>query len=205
MKSIFGIGVLAILLASSCNSSTKSTEKATDAVLLKPLSNDTTAQKLSLFFGFTNETVTDSSKIFIAKSLFGKDTVGIQIEVLKDIEPGINQEGRPIEAGFVKGDIRISSIGAESNNLVKALGILFKLPTDGAMTTTTLVPTIFSSNSGVVDLNSQNTYSFKLFLDEKSTDPAQLFAVLDLYKKAFEISEKDASYRAGVIAAFEGK
>jgi len=205
MKSILTLGLLALVLASSCDSSTKRAEERAEAAALKQLTNDSTAVKQTFYFGFTDELDTDSSKIYVAKSLFNTDTVGLQIEVMKDIQPGINAEGRPVEAGFVEGDIRLSTIGTPSNNLVVALGSLFSLPTDSKMTDQVLTPTVFSSNSKVVDLNSQGTYSFKLFLNNNLGQPAEVFAVLDLYRRAFEVSEKDSVYRAEIIAAFEGK
>ena len=205
MKSLLGIGILAIALSTSCNNASKTEGGATDALILKPLTNDTSAARVQLFLGFTNEFETDSSKIYVCKSLYGTDTVGLQVEVLKNIQPGINNEGNPIEAGFAKGSIRLASIGAESNHFVGALGQLFKLPTDATMSSTAIVPTVFSSNKGVVELNNQNTYSFKLFLDNGLGEPAEMYAVLDLYRRAFELSEKESVYRPGIIAAFEGK
>lgn len=205
MKSLFGIGILAIALATSCNNASKTTDNKNDSLTLKSLTNDTTAARVQLYLGFTNETETDSSKVFVCKSLYGTDTVGLQVEVLKNIQPGINNEGQPTKDGFVDGNIKLTSIGTESNNLVTAIGQLFKLPTDGMMTTNTLLPTVFSSNKGVVEFNNQNTYSFKLFLNNGLGEPAEMFAVLDLYRRAFELSEKDPAYRPGIIAAFEGK
>lgn len=205
MKSLLGIGLLSIALATSCNNASKTVENTTDSIKLKALTNDTTAARVQLFLGFTNESETDSSKIFICKSLNGTDTVGLKVEVLKNIKPGINNDGNPIEAGFAKGSIKLSSIGNESNNFIVALGQVFKLPSEGVMTSETIEPTVFSSNKGLVEFNNQNTYSFKLFLDNGLGEPAEMFAVLDLYRRAFELSEKEAVYRPGIIAAFEGK
>lgn len=205
MKSILGISVLTVLFATGCNNSSTNTADKTQGFKIEQLSSNKDAEKQQLFLRFTEETNTDSSTVYVAKSLFDKDTVGLRIEVLNDIQPGINKEGRPVESGFVKGAIKLSSIGAESDAFVQALSSLFNVPTTGGMTTNVIVPTVFSSNNDVVDLGKSGTYSFKLFLDNEKGEPAELFAVVDTYRKAFELSEKDPSFRGQVLAAFEGK
>ncbi|MCI0921346.1 hypothetical protein [Sphingobacterium rhinopitheci] len=203
MKSILGIGVI-MLLAMSCNNSPQTSNDNAQGFTIEQLSSNKNAEKQQLFLRFTEEITTDSSTVFIAKSLNDKDTVGMRIEVMNNIQPGINKDGRPVESGFVKGAIKLSSIGEQSDAFVNALSGLFNVPAAGGMTSEVIVPTVFSSNKEVVDVGKPGTYSFKLFLNNEKGEPAEMFAVIDTYRKAFELSEKDPSYRDQVLAAFEG-
>lgn len=205
MKSIFSISLLALILATSCDNSTKSTDKKSKEPSIQQLSNDKMAAKQQLFLHLADVSDNDSSKIYLAKSLFNEDTVAVQVEVRKNIQPGINKDGKPVKDGFVKGSVKLSSVGLESDNLVKAMASLFNIPATGGMTQDVILPTVFSSNTGVVDLSKPATYSFKMFLDNKQGEPAEVFAVVDTYKKTFVISEKDSIYRKGILSAFEGK
>lgn len=205
IKSLLATSAIAISVLSSCGNSSHS-EKSNEAIpSLEKLTNNKTAEKQQLFLRIVENSQTDSSHIYVAKSVFEQDTVGLQVEVLKNIKPGINSDGRPTEDGFVKGAIKWSSIGTQSDALVKALAAIFNSSSTGTFSSNTLEPTVFSSNNIEVDLSKKSTYSFKLFFDNTVGEPAEVFATLDLYKRSFEISEKDASYRAQLISALEGK
>ncbi|PVH26674.1 hypothetical protein [Sphingobacterium corticibacter] len=171
----------------------------------RPFVNDEKAAKYKFFLNIVGEEKTDSTIIYTAKSLFKEDTVGLKIEVLKEIAAGVTATGEPDqENGFVPGAIRFSSLGADSDHFVQALQELFDLKDTGKMTMNTVAPLVFSSNNEAIDLNKnkQATYSFKLFLENDLGAEAEVFAVLDTYRKSFEISEKDNSFRAQIIAAF---
>ncbi len=204
IKSTLSAGVLAALLFASCGNSTNSSQSATGPSLEK-FTNDKTAVKQQLFLRIVDESQTDSSHIYVAKSVFEQDTVGLQVEVLKNIKPGVNGQGRPVEDGFVRGALKLSSIGAESDALVKSLATIFGSQSSGAFSSAVIEPTVFSSNTIEVDLTKKSTYSFKLFFDNSIGEPAEVFVTLDLYKRSFEIGEKDASYRAQFLSALEGK
>lgn len=211
INSFLGLGVAAALIMASCNNTgqenkVNSADSTKNMPTVEQLTNNTEAAKQQLFLRFTEESITDSSMIYIAKSLFDKDTVGLKIEVLKDIKPGLTSDGKVDEkAGFVKGSIKFSSLGASSDTFVQALGSMFKLPTADKMTDHVILPTVFSSNKTVVDLTKPSTYSFKLFFENSAGEPAEIFGVVDTYRKAFEFSEKDSTFRKQFIAAFEGK
>ncbi len=203
IKSLLATGVIATTLLASCGNSTDS-QKSTEPSLAT-FTNNKEAEKQQLFLRIVDEAKTDSSVVYVAKSVFEQDTVGLQVEVMKGIKPGVNGQGQPIQEGFVEGAIKLSSIGAESDALVKALASIFKTSSAGTMSTSVILPTVFSSNTVEVDLDKKSTYSFKLFLPNNVGEPAEVFATLDLYKRSFEIGEKDASYRAQIISALEGK
>lgn len=211
INTFLGLGTAFVFALTSCNNAPKDGNASEGgetnvALTIEQLSNNADAAKQQLFLRFTEETSTDSSMVYTTKSLFDKDTVGLKIEVLKDIKPGLRSDGNVDEKkGFVRGSIKLSSIGGESDAFLKALGTMFKLPTSGKMTDSVILPTVFSSNKEVVDLSKSGTYSFKLFLDNSVGEPAELFAVVDTYRKSFELSEKDSTFRNRIIAAFEGK
>ncbi|TJZ63106.1 hypothetical protein FAZ15_02075 [Sphingobacterium olei] len=202
--SIVGLGMVALVLT-SCNSSSADKQKTSERTL-EVFTNDVNATKQQFFLRLVDEQQTDSSVIYNAKSVFEDDTVGLQVEILKNIEAGVTSDGKIDESkGFVKGSIKLSSIGVYSDNLVKALGTIFQLPSSGKMTNQTIDPLVFSSNKVPVDLAKQSTYSFKFFLDNSVGTEAELFAVVDTYRKSFEMSEKDSTFRAHLISAFEGQ
>lgn len=203
IKSLLATGVIATTLFASCGNSTDS-QKSTEPTLAT-FTNNKEADRQQLFLRIVDEAKTDSSVVYVAKSVFEQDTVGLQVEVLNGIKPGVNGQGQPIQEGFVEGAIKLSSIGAESDALVKALASIFKTSSAGTMSSSVILPTVFSSNTVEVDLDKKSTYSFKLFLPNTVGEPAEVFVTLDLYKRSFEIGEKDASYRAQIISAFEGK
>jgi hypothetical protein len=204
IKSILAT-VLAVGLLSSCGNSGNSNQTASTSPSLEKFTNDKAAEKQQLFLRIVDESQTDSSHVYVVKSVFEQDTVGLQLEVLNNITPGVNGQGRPVEEGFVKGAIKLSSIGAESDALVKALATMFNTASSATFSSATLLPTVFSSNTIAVDLSKKATYSFKLFFDNSVGEPAEVFATLDLYKRSFEIGEKDASYRGQLLSALEGK
>mgnify|MGYP000912394802 CR=1 FL=1 len=202
------LGLAIGLSLSSCNQAGKQSEGKSDdknASSLVSLTNSTSTDKVHLYFQINETSQTDSSVIYEAKSQYKEDTVGLKVEVLKNIVPGLNVDGTPNgEVGFRKGSVRISSLGEVSDNLVKGLGELFNTTTSEKMTTETLNPLVFSSNKDAVDLSKASTYSFKYFFDNSSGKEAEMFGVLDTYKKSFELTEKDSTYRTAILSAFTG-
>lgn len=206
IKTAFCLGLGSLIIWSCNNNPTKTEGKTSQGHTIEKLTNYPEADKQQLFFRFVEEVSTDSSVVYTAKSIFEEDTVGLKVEVMKNIQPGINNSGQvDADKGFVEGSIKLSSIGAESDNFVKALGKMFKLPTEGKMTSDAVLPTVFSSNKDVVDLSKNGTYSFKLFFENAKGEPAEVFATVDTYRKAFEVTEKDSTFRIQLLSAFEGK
>ncbi|MDM1293331.1 hypothetical protein HX021_03365 [Sphingobacterium sp. N143] len=212
-QSIALLATATMVMASCGNSNQKKTDgrdtataNTIERVRIEKLSNGTPGpEKKSFFLRITDEVKTDSSRIYTAKALYNQDTVGAKFEIIDFIPAGII-DGQPSEdVGFTKGKIKISSTGTQSNNLVKALGELFETPTTDTFTKETILPNVFSSNKSNVDLSKKTAYSFKLFLDNKKAEPAELFFNVDTYKHSIEFSEKDASFRAGFLSALTGK
>lgn len=215
MKKIatYSLLMTSLLWMSSCGNSNKSEGGSNDStaagsseMALKPLTNETTSNQFHLYFDLRQSAQTDSSILYEAISEFNNEPVGFNVEIKKDIDAGIAENGQPDDdLGFSEGSVRITANGPNSDNFVKAMGTLFKMPVDGKMTTNTLTPMVFSSNKEKVDLGKPGTYSFKYFFENGTGKEAEMFGILDTYKQSFELGEKDSTYRAAIISAFEGK
>lgn len=210
---IFFFALAGTVLISACGgSSSKKDEKEKNDVETydlgnRPFVNDPSAQEHRFFFNLVDSHSTDSSVVYTALSLFDNDTLGFDLEVLKDIPAGITAEGTPDEKnGFRIGSLKFIGIGHVSDNFVKALQEIYNMEGTGEMRKDTIQPMVFSSNTEPVDLNrtGASTYSFKIFFDNNLGTEAEVFSVLDLYRKSFEITEKDASFRANFLSAFTG-
>src|SRR5690606_26248642 len=140
-ETLLGVAVGSVLLYGCQNNSTKTGAADRKTPSIEELTNYPEADKQQLFFRMVEEVQTDSSVVYTVKSTFEEDTVGLKVEVLKNIQPGINSSGQvDADKGFVFGAIKLSSAGEMSDNFVKALGKMFKLPTDGKMTSTAVLP-----------------------------------------------------------------
>ncbi|TWI25466.1 hypothetical protein [Sphingobacterium siyangense] len=213
IQSIAFLATATVLMASCGNSNQKKTDGSDtttvnkiEGVKIEQFTNGTPgAEKKNFFLRITDEILTDSSRIYITKSLYKQDTVGAKFEIIDFIPAGII-DGQPSDdVGFTKGKIRISSSGQQSDNLIRALGDLFQTPTTDSFTKDVILPNVFSSNKVNADLSKKTAYSFKLFLDNKKAAPAELFFNVDTYKHSIEFSEKDPSFRAGFLSALTGK
>lgn len=192
---------LLLLFVSSCNSPGNSDQSQKD--ILHPLVSNTDAEKLTIYLGLKELRQTDSSIVYHASALYQEDTVGLQVEILKDIPEGIDGQGDVIEdQAFVEGGMKFTSLGQESDKFVHALQELFDEPAENALKDFKVEPLVFSSNNRKVDLEKQATYSFKLFVFNNYGAEAELFATVDTYKKALMITEKDAIYRKNLLSAF---
>lgn len=216
MKKVTSLVMLAFALTglSSCGNNSNSGAGQTDdsttdgaasaAGVIGQMNNNRTAERLNLFFHLNELEQTDTSIVYEAVSLFESDTVGFNVEIAKQIDAGIRSDGAPDDdLGFTEGTIRIRSMGEPSDNFIKSLGTLFNLETTGKMRSETLTPLVFSSNKETVDVTENGTYSFKYFFENSAGPEAELFGVIDTYKRSFEWSEKDSTHRKAIIAAFQ--
>ncbi len=195
----------AAFLTSCGGSSNKDGKAAADGAMLGQfVGNDTDNPSLYLYLADTKET--DSTVVYTAKSLHETDTVGMQIEVSKNIPAGVAADGHPDEKdGFKTGVIKFVTIGGQSDAFVKALGQVYKSPVQGGMATSAIVPLVFSSNKQAVDLSKNATYSFKLFLSNSAGEEAEAFVILDLYRRLFELKARDTTQFPRLVSAFEQK
>lgn len=210
LTNTFAFALAATFALSSCNNANKTEgEKSNLSDMEKNLPEykaSTNIENPSVYLRLVDKTMTDSSAVFIAKALDGKDTIGLSIEVIDGMHGGVLEDGTANEErGFREGGIKIKSIGAVSDNFVKSLADLYDLKEDAKMTSETLLPLVFSSNKKNVDLNSNDTYTFKVFLDNAMGKEAEAFITLDLYSRRFEMRGRDATEYVRIISAFTGK
>lgn len=185
--------------------SKNSTEEALTANLRQYVATSTTDNP-AIFLSLVKATQTDSSVIYVGKSLHDKDTLGLQIEITRDITAGIFEDGTINEdRGFHEGAIKFSTIGGASDRFVKAVASLYGQPTATGMTEATLAPLVFSSNKTTVDLSGNGTYAFKLFFDNNLGQEAEVFAELNLYNRSFKLWAKDPEQFPRILSAFGGE
>ncbi|MBD1431661.1 hypothetical protein H8B06_02395 [Sphingobacterium sp. DN00404] len=192
----------------SCGNNQKGNEHATEDALTANLGQyvaTSTTDNPAIFLSLVNSTETDSSIVYVGKSLNDTDTLGLQIEITKDIPGGVFEDGNVNEEkAFHEGAIKFSSIGEASDRFVKAVATLYEQPVDGGMTDAILEPLVFSSNKTAVDLTGNGTYAFKLFFANSIGEEAEVFAELNLYNRSFKMWAKDADQYPRILSAFTG-
>ena len=213
-RTIFSLAAVAVFVSalSGCGNGQQSgqdnaaTGEAAMKVNLSQFTVSSASGNPTLFFSLVKSTETDSSKIYLAQALNEKDTLGLQIEVAKNIEAGVFADGTVNEEkAFTEGTIKFSSLGQESDTFVKALSIAYKQPSDKGMVATALEPTVFSSNKQKVDLSTNETYAFKFSFDNLAGQDAEAFAELNLYNRSLKFWAKDAAQYTGLLSAFTGE
>lgn len=196
------------LTLTGCGNNQQGSENSTEDALTANLGQFVAAsakENPALFFSLVKSTETDSSRIYVAKSLNDKDTLGLQIEVVNDIPGGVFEDGEVNEEkAFVKGAIKFSTLGKESDKFVNALGAVYELPADHGMTDAVIEPLVFSSNKTAVDLTGNGTYAFKLFFANSAGEEGEMFAELNLYNRSFKMWSKDAEQFPRILSAFTG-
>lgn len=197
----FPLLLISAIVISACNNSSSSTDGST--VTLSAITTNT-ENPTSIFLGIVDKIEEDTAFSYITKGLFEGDTVGLVIEVAKDILPGVNADDSVNEAdGFRTGSITFHSAGVESDAFVSALAKLWGLGDSiYTMTSSPVKPLVFSSNKVVVDHTKPTTSSYKLFFDPESRNAGEVFFTLDNYRRFVEFQEKDSIYRVKIMQAF---
>ena len=211
MKTTFLQAAAVMMLASTltgCGNNQKDGEKTTEEALtanLRQYVATSTTDNPAIFLSLVKSTETESSMVYTAKSLNDKDTLALQIEIIKNIPGGIFEDGEVNEEkAFQEGAVKFSSVGEESDNFVKAIAALYEEPVDNGMTDAVLEPLVFSSNKTAVDLTGNGTYAFKLFFANSVGEEAEVFAELNLYNRSFKMWAKDAEQHPRILSAFTG-
>lgn len=197
----FILMLLLSIIVSSCHNASTSNDDGTRAPDLFEIVNNP-ENPTSIFLKLLDKTEGDTSISYTASGLYGDDTVGLIIEVDKDIPAGINRDGSiNEEAGFRKGAIKFKKSGAESDRFVAALAELWHIDGVSSMKEEVVAPLAFSSNKKAVDHSKPSTSSFKLFFNEDSPVPGEVFFTFDTYKRLIEFQEKGGQYRPSIVGA----
>lgn len=144
----------------------------------------------------------DSSFYCQLKSLAGQDTVGIQLEILKWIEPGLTADGSMQESGFSTGKFKFIPFKNLSTNFVSALSKQYVISGDFKSRKGVLKPLTFSSNKSRITFENNKIYSFKLFFENTNGTIAEAFSIIDMHRRLFEIRAKDESFFFPLLTSF---
>lgn len=198
MKQVFIMSLSAIFLA-SCGNASKSGGEHTDPIPLFEIVNNPEHPKY-VALRLVDRLDGDTSITYVARGLYGKDTVGLHIELDSKISAGINSDGSVNEqTGFTTGSITFIRSGPESDRFVAALATLWNVDDVTQMKTSPIEPLVFSSNRTAVDYDKPFTYSFKLFFAPDAPVPGEVFFTFDTFKKTIEFQEKDTQYRSQIV------
>ncbi|MFC0321646.1 MULTISPECIES: hypothetical protein [Olivibacter] len=192
----------AITLLTSCNNKPKSADATkTETVRLFPIASNPDNPSV-IYLSLTDKKDSDTSIAYTAKGLYQNDTVSFLVEISKNIPAGINKDGSVNQKdGFKKGSITFKSAGAPSDAFVTALASLWKVDGIRKMKAAPIQPLAFSSNKKSFDPNKPSTNSFKLFFDDDSASPGEVFFTFDTYKRSIQFQEKDTVQRNAIVHA----
>ena len=142
---------------------------------------------------------------FLCKGLYNGDEVGVKVLVKKDMKAGLLPTEEINQEAFYRDGICFYSIGASSDNLLKALSTLYGFPTDKSFLESVIGAITFSLNLNDFDLTKKEKYNFKMFFnDESETMYCEMYCNIDLDKMIIELHEKDQEYRENLIKTFAG-
>lgn len=201
---IFAMGILSTLFG--CGQDNNKKQNTNDLKLEEITSRTDTSEGFNdIFSKITSDLKSDTTHTYVAKGLYKNKTVGLQFEVKSNMPNGITAEGEMnSKNGFIRNAVKIISIGHESDELIKALSELYKIPTQKLFTKTKLVTTAFSLNQKIADLNKPDYYKFKLFFNEDRNEDnyAELFFNINTNERIIELHEKDNDYRKPLVKTF---
>jgi hypothetical protein len=187
-----------------CNNSSNSS-----SINLTEISNVSEQEEgfQDVFLKIVSEEKIKDSYVYIAKGLSKSKVVGLKFEIKSNLPNGINSDGSlDAKNGFIRNAIKISSIGKESDEFVKAISKLYEFPTNKKFTNSPLSPTAFSLNKSNVEIEELGYYKFKLFFkdgkNDNEEDYCELFLNINTNEKTIELFEKDNEYRESLIKVF---
>lgn len=201
MKQIFSLFALSILLTSCGGPSNTGSNNADSMPLFEIVNNPENAQHVTL--RLVERIEGDTAMTYVARGLYGSDTVGFDIEMDRQIVAGINADGSVNEeTGFTTGTIIFKRSGPESDRFATALATLWNINDVSRMKPTPISPLVFSSNRTDVDHDKSFTYSFKLFFAPDASVPGEVFFTFDTFKKTIDFQEKGRQYRSQIVHSF---
>lgn len=163
---------------------------------------DTSEGFVDILLTIRNYSVSTTSHIYTVQGRYKNQVVGLRVEIKNGIEAGISETGEINPIAVVANGVCISSLGQESDEFVKALSKLYRLPSRKQFTSHPINLTVFSLNTINADLGKAELYKFKLFIEENSDSLyAEVYLNIDLTNNTLELAEKDMSYRENIIKA----
>lgn len=192
--SLFFIGALLLF---SCTNRQKDAQKP-----IPPLSeinsNTSGPDFMDITLVMSNDQKTDSSHIYSAQGLHNGVQVGFIIEIKSNIPAGISGNDDISQSGFSQNAVSFRSSGKESDDFIKALAELYKIPFPDHFTNKPMSFTVFSLNDKIADLDKNGKYKLKVFMDDDDIY-GEIFLNIDTDKRLIELNEKDIEYRPAII------
>ena len=195
------MGLFSVLFGCKNNDSKSQKSSNLDTIKLEDITSRIDQEEgwYDIFLKVTSDIKTDTSHIYVAKGLYKQKIVGVEIEVSSKIGAGII-DGQPDKSGMVSNAVQLKSLGQESDELIKALAELYKLPTDQGFTKEPIVANAFSLNEKPVNLDKNDYYKLKLFFEVNDNNLySEVFLNINTEKREVEIHEKDEGYRKPII------
>ena len=179
-------------------------EQNTSSLKLEDITSrtDTSEGFSDIFLTITSDLKTDTSHIYIGKGLYKGKTVGLEFELISNIPYGITFDGEVnSKSGFLRNGVIFTSIGQETDDLLKALAELYNVRTEKTFSKNKILATVFSLNQKEANLDKGDYYKFKLFFNEDGDEESygELYLNLNTTEKIIELHEKDAEYRKPLI------
>lgn len=179
-------------------------EQNTSSLKLEDITSrtDTSEGFSDIFLTITSDLKTDKSHIYIGKGLYKGKTIGLEFELTSNIPYGITSDGEVnSKSGFVRNGVKFTSIGQETDDLLKALAELYNVRTEKTFSKNKISATVFSLNQKEADLDKGDYYKFKLFFNEDGDEESygELYLNLNTIEKIIELHEKDPEYRKPLI------
>jgi len=133
------------------------------------------------------------------KGLWQKDTVGFEIAFRSDLQLGII-DGEVDKTRFYKQGINFYSVGALSNNFIKALTGLYKTDNKSLMMIEKVESTTFVLD-GQPEKFDSDYIKTKIFFDDMDEKGfySEWYVNVNLKNKILELKEKDSEYRENII------
>lgn len=207
-RSIFTLALAAGLMASCGSTDQNQAQSGTDstAVTGTDLITLTGAAERSLYLSIVDQSEQDTSFTYRVSAVHDGDTIGFNVSMAKDIQPGVNNDGSVNEEnGFKTGTVQFHRSGAESDRFIQHLAQHWGITLENAsFSNDPVVPLTFSSNKEGVDHSTPATHSFKLFFNPDAREPGELFFTHDTYLRRVELQEKDSTYRREILRALTG-
>ncbi len=155
---------------------------------------------VDVYLKIVSDTKTDSSHIYVAKGLYKKHVLGLEIEVRSNLPAGLVDGSLGAEGAFASQGVRIKSIGAESDTFIGALSELYGFPTHKNFSSKTITGTLYSLNDQVANLEKSDYYKFKVFFEEDNDALySEVFLNINTANQEIEWREKDPEYREQLI------
>lgn len=155
---------------------------------------------VDVYLKIISDTKTDSSHIYVAKGVYKKQVLGLEIEVRSNLPAGLVDGSLGAEGAFASQGVRIKSIGAESDTFIGALSELYGFPTHKNFTRKTITGTLYSLNDKVANLENSDYYKFKVFFEEDNEDLySEIFLNINTANQEIEWREKDPENRKQLI------